>query len=78
MTPALREYIVWLKGSFGNDSGDVIPVEEADAEKVYYTDGFDRWCYMERNSPDIAIIEAKDRRQANRKADKIMRERVAL
>jgi hypothetical protein len=68
-------YIVFLRGTFGNSEGDVVPVEESDSENVYYTDGFDRWCYMERTSPDIAIIEAADRRQANRMAKKMLTKR---
>ena len=66
----LHEYIVFLSGTFGNDAGDVVRVESTDDEgRVYYTDCYDRWCYMERNAKDIAIIEAADLRQAKRKAE---------
>ena len=42
----MNKRIRLLKSGFGNDKGDVITVEEETDLELYYTDGFDRWCYM--------------------------------
>ena len=46
-------YIRFASETFGCGVGDVVEVEEEDAEAYYYTDGFDRWCYIERGSDCI-------------------------
>ena len=67
------EYILFLADTFGNDAGDLVRVEDVDEANVYYTDGFDRWCYLERDNPAIVVIEARDKRQARRLASKVTR-----
>lgn len=39
---------------FGNGEGETVWVQAEDEKNIYYTDGFDRWCYLEKE------LEGKD------------------
>ena len=52
MTKCLR----FLKSTFGNSEGDVVAIEREDDTAFYFTDDFDRWCYLERDSPSIEVL----------------------
>jgi hypothetical protein len=38
---------------FGNSAGEVVDVEEETELEYYYYDGFDRWCFVDRDKEDI-------------------------
>ena len=50
-------YIEFLQSTFGNDEGDVVPVELVTDAEYYYTDGFCRWCYIEKDSKYIRFFK---------------------
>ena len=56
----MTKYIRFVKGTFGNDADDVVEVEMETEGDYYYTDGFDRWCYIEKDSPSIVPATAEE------------------
>jgi hypothetical protein len=41
--------IKFLEVMFGNSEEEVVWVETEDEKNIYYTDGYDRWCYLEKD-----------------------------
>ena len=40
--------IEFLSDMYGNAAGERVWIESEDENNLYYTDGFDRWCYVEK------------------------------
>jgi len=45
-----------LKSCFSLDRFDIVKIIEEDKDNFYYNDVYGRWCYIEKNSPDILYI----------------------
>ncbi len=51
------KYIKFLKSTYGKDEGDIVKIENEDNENYYYEDGYDMYCYIEKDSKDIKAID---------------------
>jgi len=52
---ATNRKIRFLTGTFGNGKGDVVTLKEEDGKYIYYYDGFDRWCYLQKREEGITF-----------------------
>ena len=41
--------IEFLVDMYGNSAGERVWIEAEDGDNLYYTDGFERWCYVEKS-----------------------------
>lgn len=44
-----KRRFVLLKDTFADSEGDILTAEEETDNAIYYTDGFDRWSYLNKS-----------------------------
>ncbi len=57
----MTKRIKFISVSFGNSEGDVTKVELETEKEVYYYDGFDRYCYLEKSLEGIEFEYTQER-----------------
>ena len=48
-----NKMILLLKDTFGDRVGSIIEIEEETENEIYYTDGFDRWVYLNKSDEGV-------------------------
>ena len=49
ITTIKLKHIRLIKDTFGNNEGELIEIEEETEGEIYYTDGLDRWVYLNKS-----------------------------